>query len=146
MAIIKEKKIKMSSVIENLLPSGLTDGEPERAESVTDGFLKISDGEYAISYVELTEGGRIAADIVITDGSVRVKRAGAIESDMLFSEGLSHSSVYGVPPYSFDTEIYTKRIRNEMTCDGGRVDIFYTMKIGGADKKVKMRIECYDGN
>ena len=146
MAIIKEKKIKMSSVIENLLPSGLTDGEPERAESVTDGFLKISDGEYAISYVELTEGGRVAADIVITDGSVRVKRAGAIESDMLFSEGLSHSSVYGVPPYSFDTEIYTKRIRNEMTRDGGRVDIFYTMKIGGADKKVKMRIECYDGN
>ena len=146
MAVIKEKKIKMSSVIENLLPSGLTDGEPERAESVADGFLKISDGEYALSYVEITEGGRVAADIFITDGSVRVKRAGAIESDMLFSEGLSHRSVYGVPPYSFDAEIYTKRIRNEMTRDGGRVDIFYTMKIGGADKKVKMRIECCDGN
>lgn len=146
MAVIKEKKIKMSSVIENLLPSGLTDGEPERAETVTDGFLKISDGEYSLSYVEVTEGGRVAADIFVREDSVRVKRAGAIESDMLFSEGLSHKSVYGVPPYSFDAEVCTKRIRNEMTRDGGKIDIFYTMKIGGADKKVKMRIECYDGN
>ena len=146
MAVIKEKKIKMSSVIENLLPSGLTDGEPEKTETAVDGFLKISDGEYAISYVEITESGRVAADIFITERSVRVKRAGAIESDMLFEEGLSHSSVYAVPPYSFDAEIYTKRIRNEMTRDGGKLDIFYTMKIGGADKKVRMRIECCDGN
>ena len=145
MAVIKEKKILMSSVIENLLPSGLSDGEPEKTEIITDGFLKITDGGLAISYVEQTEGGRVAADIFIADGSVRVKRAGAIESDMLFEEGLLHKSLYGVPPYAFDTEIYTKKIRNSMTRDGGRVDIFYTMKIGGADKKVRMRIECYDG-
>ena len=145
MAVIKEKKIKMSSVIENLLPSGLTDGEPEKAEISADGFLKISDGEYTLSYVEITEGGRVAADIFVTESAVRVKRAGAIESDMLFCEGLSHKSIYGVPPYSFDAEIFTKKIRNGMTSEGGRVDIFYTMKIGGAEKKVKMRIECNDG-
>ncbi len=146
MAVIKEKKIKMSSVIENLLPSGLTDGEPEKAETSADGFLKISDGEYTLSYVEITEGGRVCADIFVTESSVRVKRAGAIESDMLFEEGVTHCSLYGVPPYSFDTEIYTRRIRNEITRDGGKIDIFYTMKIGGAEKKVKMRIECCDGN
>ena len=32
MAFIKEKKLKVSSVIENLLPSGLVDGEPEKTE------------------------------------------------------------------------------------------------------------------
>ena len=142
MAVIKEKKIIVSSVIENLLPSGLSDGEPEKTDVSADGFLKISDGEYVISYVEKTDGGRVSSDIFITDGSVRVKRSGDIESDMLFSEGLSHKSVYTVPPYSFDAEVFTKRIRNSMTRDGGRVDIFYTMKIGGADKKVRMRIEC----
>ena len=142
MAVIKEKKIIISSVIENLLPSGLSDGEPEKTDVSADGFLKISDGEYVISYVEKTDSGRVSSDIFITDGSVRVKRSGDIESDMLFSEGLSHKSVYTVPPYSFDAEVFTKRIRNSMTRDGGRVDIFYTMKIGGADKKVRMRIEC----
>ena len=142
MALIKEKKIIISSVIENLLPSGLSDGEPEKTEISADGFLKITDSEYIISYVEKTEGGRVSSDVTVTDGTVRVKRSGDIESDMLFSEGLSHKSVYSVPPYSFDAEVTTKRIRNSMTRDGGRVDIFYTMKIGGADKKVKMRIEC----
>lgn len=145
MAVIKEKKILMSSVIENLLPSGITDGEPEKNEIVTDGFLKITDGEYTISYVEKTEGGRVASDIFVSEASVRVKRVGAIESDILFEEGLLHKSLYGVPPYTFDTEVYTKKIRNSLTRDGGRVDIFYTMKIGGAEKKVKMRIECCDG-
>ncbi len=145
MAVIKEKKIMMSSVIENLLPSGLTDGEPEKTEITADGFLKISDGAFTISYVEHTEGGRVAADIFLSENSVRVKRVGAIESDMLFEEGLLHKSLYGVPPYTFDTEVYTKKIRNSLTRDGGRVDIFYTMKIGGAEKKVRMRIECYDG-
>ena len=142
MAIIKEKKIKISSVIENLLPSGLSDGEPERSELVSDGFLKISECEYNITCSEMTEGGKVVSDIIITDGSVRVKRVGAIESDMYFEEGYLHKSLYTVPPYSFDAEIRTKKIRNNMTRDGGRVDIFYNMKIGGAEKSVKMRIEC----
>ena len=142
MAVIKEKKIKIFSVIENLLPSGLPDGEPEKTEVSAEGFLKIAEEGYNLTYLENTEGGRVTSDISITGEAVRVKRVGAIESDMLFEEGLSHKSLYGIPPYSFDAEIFTKRIRNGMTRDGGRVDIFYTMKIGGAEKYVKMRIEC----
>lgn len=142
MAIIKEKKFRISSVIENLLPSGLTDGEPEKTEITPEGFLKISDDEYVITYSEMTEGGKVISDITVKGSSVRVKRVGAVESDMYFEEGLLHKSLYGVPPYSFDTDIITKKVRNNLTRDGGRVDIFYNMKIGGADKHVRMRIEC----
>ena len=142
MAIIKEKKIIMSSVIENLLPSGLTDGEAEKSESRADGFLKITEGEYVLSFTEMTESGKVVSDITVKDGAVKVTRRGALVSDMVFEEGVLHKSLYEVPPYSFDAEIYTKKIRNGMTRDGGRIDIFYTMKIGGADKYVKMRVEC----
>ena len=142
MAVIKEKKIKISSVIENLLPSGLTDGDAERSESSADGFLKITDGEFCLSFSEMSEGGKVISDITVTERSVRVKRVGALVSDMYFEEGVTHSSLYEVPPYSFDAEITTRKIRNSMTRDGGRVDIFYNMKIGGAMKNVKMRIEC----
>ena len=142
MAIIKEKKFRISSVIENLLPSGLCDGEPEKTEISPEGFLKISDEEYNITYSEMTEGGKVVSDIIVTEDSVRVKRVGAVESEMYFKEGMTHKSLYGVPPYSFDAEVYTRKIRNNLTRDGGRVDIFYNMKIGGADKQVKMRIEC----
>ena len=142
MAIIKEKTVKISSVIENLSPSGLCEGDAEKSESIADGFLKISDGEYEITSSEMTEGGKLVTDIFIGADSVRVKRVGSIESDMLFEEGLSHKSLYSIPPYSFDAEITTKKIRNSITRDGGRIDIFYDMKIGGAEKRVKMRIEC----
>ena len=140
-AVIKEKKFKISSVIENLLPSGLIDGEAERTEISPDGFLKISEGEYEITYSELTEGGKVVSDITVTERSVRVKRAGAVESDMHFEEGLTHKSVYTVEPYSFDVEIATRKIRNNMTRDSGMLDIHYSMKIGGADKAVRMKIE-----
>ena len=142
MAIIKEKTVKISSVIENLAPSGLCESDAEKSESVSEGFLKISEDGYHITAAENTEGGKLLTDIVIACGSVRVKRSGAIESEMLFEEGLLHKSLYSVPPYSFDAEIVTKRIRNSMTADGGHIDIFYDMKIGGAEKRVKMRIEC----
>lgn len=141
MAIIKEKKFKISSVIENMTPSGLVDGEAERTEITPDGFLKIGEDVTVITYTENTEGGRVATDITLTETSVTVTRRGAVVSDMVFSEGDTHKSLYQVPPYSFDTEIYTKKIRNNMTRDGGRVDIFYTMKIGGAEKSVRMKIE-----
>lgn len=124
-----------------MTPSGLVDGEAERTEITPDGFLKIGEDVTVITYTENTEGGRVATDITLTETSVTVTRRGAVVSDMVFSEGDTHKSLYQVPPYSFDTEIYTKKIRNNMTRDGGRVDIFYTMKIGGAEKSVRMKIE-----
>ena len=141
MAFIKEKKFRISSVIENLLPSGLVDGEPERTEISPDGFLKISDGEYEITYTEMTEGGKVVSDITVTEKGVRVKLVGAVKSDMYFEEGKSHDSIYEVTPYTFDVTVTTKKIRNGMTRESGRLDICYAMKIGGAEKAVRMKIE-----
>lgn len=143
MAIIKEKKFRFSSVIENLTPAGIVDGEAEKTEIISDGFFKISDAGFEISYTEMTEGGKVVSDIIIREDAINVKRRGAVESDMHFSEGVCHKSLYTVAPYSFDSEIVTRKIRNNMTRDGGKVDIFYNMKIGGAEKSVKMRIEAF---
>ena len=140
MAIIKEMKFYISSTIDNLTPSGLTDGEPERNDISVEGFYKISDDGYEITYSEQTEGGRVVSDIIITESSVTVKRRGAVDSEMVFSEGLLHKSLYTVSPYSFDAEVLTKRIRSSLTKDGGKIDIFYNMKIGGADKAARMKI------
>lgn len=142
MAIIKEKKIKITSTIENLNENGISDGSPERTESVCEGFLKISDTELLLTYSESTEGGRIVSDISITKEGVKVMRRGAVRSDMYFSEGVTDKSLYEVSPYTFDVIVYTRKIRNNITKDGGRLDIYYDMKIGGADKNVIMKIEC----
>ncbi len=136
-----EKLLKISSVIDNLSDSGLTEGEPERSEITPTAVISSEDELIKIEYYENTEGGRVDSEITLEGKGVTVVRRGAVVSEMKFSEGLLHKSLYSVPPYSFDTEVYTKKIRNGFTAEGGKIDIFYTMKIGGQDKAVKMRIE-----
>ena len=144
MAIIKEVRIKVSSVIENLDAAGLAEGEAERAESVTVGYLHIFDNERLLTYAEEQEGARTVTEIKLLHGTVRVLRHGAIESDIIFDEGATHRSVYSVVPYKFDAEVTTKRIRDSLTECGGALDLFYNMKIGGAQKQCRMKITVTD--
>ncbi len=137
-----DKKFRIYSVIENLTDSGLCEGEAEKTEITPVGSISADGEEIKIEYSEDTEGGRVDSEIIIAPTLIKVIRRGAVVSEMHFAEGLSHRSLYGVPPYSFDTEVYTRRVRGSMTVCGGRVDIFYTMKIGGQNKSVRMRIEC----
>jgi uncharacterized beta-barrel protein YwiB (DUF1934 family) len=142
MAFIKEMKFRISSVIDNLGASGLPDGDPERTEISVDGFYKIDGDNYEITYSEMTDGGKVVSTITVSSGEVRVIRRGAVDSEMVFIEGESHSSVYTVSPYSFDTVVTCRKVRMGLDKDGGRLDIFYGMNIGGADKSVRMRIDC----
>ena len=142
MKIIVEKRFKISSVIENLSDAGLAVGDTEKTEITPDCFVTDEDGVLLITYSEKTDGAEVFSDITVTEKTVRVKRRGAIESDMLFEEGRAQASLYKIPPYSFDMEIITTKIRNNLTRDGGCVQIFYKMKIGGQDQAVRMKIEC----
>ena len=138
--VINEVKIKIESVIENLDSAGLPDGEAERSVSECDGFLRYSDGESVITYSESGEGGSVSSEIRYKDGEATVKRTGAIESELRFKEGMTHHSLYSVVPYKFDAEVYTRKIRASLGECGGTLDLFYNMKIGGAEKSARMKI------
>ena len=140
MTVINEVKIKIESVIENLDSAGLPDGESERSISECDGFLRYSDGEAVITYSESGEGGSVTSEIRYKDGEATVKRTGAIESELCFKEGVTHHSLYSVVPYKFDAEVYTRKIRASLDERGGTLDLFYNMKIGGAEKSARMKI------
>lgn len=138
--VIKEVKIKIESVIENLDSSGLVDGEAERNVNECEGFLRYSDGEAVITYSESGESGSVTSEIKYKDGEATVKRSGAIDSELYFKEGVTHRSIYSVVPYKFDAEVHTRRIRASLGECGGTLDLFYNMKIGGADKSARMKI------
>ncbi len=135
-------KITLKSIIDNLSDTGLPSDEREVAESTAIGTLTASDRGAVLSFSEESEGGQIRTKIEIIDGRVRVCRHGAIESDLLFSVGVAHTSVYGAPPYTFDMRIFTRKMRGEIGERGGSLDIFYDMEIGGAKKSVKMTVAC----
>ena len=142
MALVKEIKVKMRSQIENLSSSGAVDGEPELTECVAAGFMKTNGESYEISFTERDRETFVVTEITVMPSCVCVKKTGDIVSDMRFEEGIMHKSLYKVPPYLFDAEIYTKKIRNNLNKNGGDISVFYTMRLGGADKAVKLKIEC----
>ena len=135
-------KITLKSIIDNLSDTGLPSDDREVAESTATGTLTASDRGAVLSFSEESEGGRINTKIEILGERVRVCRHGAIESDLLFSVGVAHTSVYGAPPLSFDVSIFTRKIRGGIGEAGGSLDIFYDMEIGGAKKSVKMTVAC----
>ena len=141
MSTVKQARVCIVSVIDNLSETGLPSGDRERSESSAIGTVLAGKRGAVISFSEKTEGGEVRTKIEILGSSIRVCRHGAIESDMLFSEGVAHRSVYSVPPYSFDANIFTRKIRGSID-NGDKLEIFYDMEIGGAKKSVKMSLVC----
>lgn len=134
-----KRYVKIESLIEELDDSGMPlDSEESKTEcecSVTEW------GEsFTASYTERSEGGEANSLISVNAECITVTRTGAIESTFVFREGERTSSLYKIPPYAFDAEIYTKKIRRSLSGTTGDITIFYEMSVGGAKKRVRMKI------
>ena len=139
MARIYEMNITVSSVIENLDDFGLADGESEKSEIKAPCFLKLDEQKAVISYTEKNENGKTVTEIIIEENSVAVNKHGDIETSMLFIEKELTKTLYNVPPFSFDAEIYTRKIRNSVTATGGKLELYYNITVGGAKKNTVLR-------
>ena len=142
MAFVYEHEYTIHSVIENLDDSGLPEGDPEISITTAEGFFKSEDERSLVTYTEMTEGGRVVTDITIDTNSVRLSRRGAVVFDATFREGEVCKTLYSIPPYSFDAEIKTKKIRSDITKSGGELRILYSMNIGGQEKSVRLKISA----
>lgn len=141
MPIIKEKLFKISSHIENLNDAGFCEGDVEKSALAYSGFFKIEENCFIISYKEKNEGGQTMSELTVFPDKVLLKKRGAVCSDIQFCENESHSSIYEVVPFRFDMTVVTKKIRNNLTKDGGTLDIHYEMNIGGQNKRLRLKIE-----
>ena len=138
--MLKRVSLKIESVIDNLTPEGLPEGEAEKSVTQSVGTLRISDGRTSLTYTESTEQGEIRTMIVCLGGQVSVSREGAIVSELCFTEGETHRSIYEIPPFKFDADVRAKRVRVNITESEGLIDLLYNMTIGGAEKAARMRI------
>lgn len=144
MARIKEAKILVRSVIQNLDENMLPEGEDEVFNFEASGFLRYDKetGALGVRYTEEAEDGKTFTEISFERGLVRVKRHGGVSSELCFYEsGIEYSGIYSVGAYSFDVSVIPLKIRNGIGYEGGVLDVFYRMCIGGAHKKTRYRIE-----
>lgn len=117
------------------------DGPADRSENTYSGTLVTEgEGRLLLSYSEKTEGGEMQTEIYLREGRVIVKRRGAIVSDMVFAEGKKNTSVYSIPPHSFDMTIECSRLKVKLDGLSGRIDMLYKMNVGGDERSARMRI------
>lgn len=136
MALIKMKITVSSSVINE------GDPIPERTEESYVGYMKHSNDEGALRLSYKSEENGVVTETLIEffDSAIRLQRRGAIESDMLFEVGVTHASLYKIPPFSFDAEVSAKRTESSLSPFGGTLTLEYFMTIGGAKKDCLMKI------
>ena len=137
---MQKKRISIESFIEELDEQGRVE-DSDRTEECAECFIREESGSIMLSYSEKNESGTVYCDITVSADSVTVKRSGDIESEFVFSEGLLHTSTYKIPPYSFDTEIFTRKIRNNFTRLGGTLSLIYDLKVGGRVSRMRMKIK-----
>ncbi len=140
MSTVKNIKIHIHSLIDNIDNSEFSSSVPEINENDYIALFRYTKNEFAFSYEESGDGGKVFCDILAKDNRITVSRRGAIKSVFLFEEGKSHASIYEITPYKFDMTIITKKLKYNLSEDGGIIDILYTMSVGGADKRCRMKI------
>ena len=129
---------KINLTIHSHIDNG--EGEGEINDSSYSAIMKTAKDEIGLSYEECGEGGKMFCDILIRGGRVTVSRRGALRSVLVFEEGKSYSSIYEIPPYKFDMNVTTKRMKCAIDKCGGIIDILYEMNLGGATKRARMKI------
>lgn len=108
--------------------------EPDSMELVTAGTLE-QDGEgYTLSYEESALTGLEGTTTVfrVQDGQVTLVREGEVNSLMVFEEGRRHLSMYDTPYGALSIGINTRRMKAELTPQGGDIEIQYAIEVDHA--------------
>ena len=105
------------------------EGEEQQMEFTTDGYYFYEDEVGCLSYEETEvtglEGTRTS--LFVMPDQVVVDREGTVTSRMVFKEGLKSAFQYATPFGSATMGINTRRIRQNMGLNGGKVEIDYVV-------------------
>ena len=114
------------------------DQEPEVIELVTDGWMEFRDGGWDICYEEseLTGLAGVTTTFRVEPGRVVLDRKGALNSQMVFEEGVPHESLYQM---AFGTLMLTVKatfVYYDIVPDGGTIDLSYDINIENSEAGV----------
>ena len=111
------------------------DQEPEIIELTTEGWMQFRDGGWDISYEEseLTGLAGVTTTFRVEPGRVTLDRKGALNSQMIFEEGVAHDTLYQM---AFGTLMLTVKaafVYYDIVSDGGTIDLSYQICIENAE-------------
>ena len=134
--------LTVRSFAENLDDFGLSESTESDTQTAKATVFE-SDGVITVKYLQKTEGGEYSTVLTLDKDKLTLRREGAICGAMEFSLGKITKTLYSVPPYSFDAEIETKRLKSSLTENGGTLELLYFLTIGGAKKRMRLSLTLY---
>ena len=105
--------------------------EPEVIELVTEGILEQTDTGWIISYEEsdLTGMQGVTTTFTVKDKKLTLTCTGKLNSQMVFQEGVRHESLYQMEFGALMLSVCARKIKTELTADGGMIDLSYGIEI-----------------
>lgn len=104
--------------------------EPDVDDFCVSGMMRNTKGGYRIEYSE-EEGAVTTIISAFKDGMVVVNRIGFINSHMVFAHGKSHTCICNTGFMPMQLRVKTKELKNNLTMDGGKLDIDFAVEIMG---------------
>ncbi len=114
------------------------DQEPEVIELVTDGTMEFRSGCWDISYEEsaLTGLEGVTTTFRVEPGKVTLTRKGALNSQMVFQEGVPHDSLYQMAFGALMLTVRATSVFYDIVPDGGVIDLSYNINIENTEAGV----------
>ena len=107
------------------------DQEPDVIELVTEGTMEYREGGWEIRYEEtdLTGLSGVTTTFRVEPEKVILTRSGKLSSEMVFQEGVSHSSLYQMEFGTMMITVCATRIFAQLEQGVGMVDLVYDIEI-----------------
>ena len=107
------------------------DQQPDTIELVTDGFMEYVDGAWEVTYEEseLTGLAGVTTAFRVEPGKVTLSRSGALNSQMVFQEGVPHDSLYQMAFGTLMLTVKATSVFYDIVPDGGVIDLVYSLEI-----------------
>ena len=105
--------------------------EPEVIELVTEGTMEFRQGGWDISYEEsaLTGLEGVTTTFRVEPDKVTLTRKGALNSQMVFQQGVPHDSLYQMPFGALLLTVNATSVFYDIVPDGGVIDLSYSINI-----------------
>lgn len=105
--------------------------DPEIIELVTEGTMTALPGGWDITYEEsdLTGLAGTTTTFRVEPGCVTLTRKGPLSSQMVFSQGVPHESLYQMPFGAMMITVCASKVCYDLNERGGTIDLVYAIEI-----------------
>lgn len=120
----------MKNVLVKITGTQGFESQNDKTELIAEGTLTVSENEFVITYddEQILLGSKTKSKLTVKqDNTVILERVGELNSKFVITEGERNTCLYAIPQGTMTLGINGKKVINELTENGGRLKMSYTI-------------------